>query len=136
VGLIRSNRHPIFAIRDFLVTPDMLSDCFEVATDGYDFPPYIDRFTISEAKPSADSKLAAVVCREGLGPLSHMADTGRSVYVATRVNLLLTVLAAVLGVFVCFFRLLGAGAVTSGFLLMFLLLWALPVALISVFLKL
>ena len=34
VGLIRSNRHPIFAIRDFLVTPEMLSDCFDVATDG------------------------------------------------------------------------------------------------------
>ena len=136
VGLIRSNRHPIFAIRDFLVTPDMLSDCFEVATDGYDFPPYIDRFAISEAEPSADSKLAAVVCREGLGPLSHMADTGRSIFVATRVNLLITVLAAVLGVFVCFFRLLSVGTVANGFLLLFLVLWALPVALVSIFLKL
>lgn len=136
VGLIRSNRHPIFAIRDFLVTPEMLSDCFDVATDGYDFPPYVDRFAISEAKPSAGSKLAAVVCREGLGPLAHMADTGRSVYVATRLNLLLTVLAAVIGVLVCFFRLLSAGTVSTGFLLVFLLLWALPVAVISVFLRL
>ena len=136
VGLIRSNRHPVFAIRDFLVTPDMLSECFEVATDGYDFPPYVDRFAISEAKPSEESKLAAVVCREGLGPLSHMADTGRSVYVATRLNLLLTTLAAVLGVFVAFFRLLSVGTVGSGFLLLFLLLWALPVAAVSVFLRL
>ena len=136
VGLIRSNRHPIFAIRDFLVTPEMLSDCFDVATDGYDFPPYVDRFAISEAKPSEDSKLAAVVCREGLGPLSNMADTGRSVYMATRINLLLTILAAVLGVFVCFFRLLSVGTVASGFLLVFLVLWALPVGLVSIFLRL
>ena len=136
VGLIRSNRHPIFAIRDFLVTPDMLSDCFEVATDGYDFPPYVDRFAISEAKPSEDSKLSAVVCREGLGPLVHMADTGRSMYLSVRINLLITVLAAVLGVAVSFLRLLSAGTVTSGFLLLFLLIWALPVVLISLFLHL
>ena len=136
VGLIRSNRHPIFAIRDFLVTPDMLSECFEVATDGYDFPPYVDRFTISEAKPSADSKLAAVVCREGLGPLVHMADTGRSMYLAVRLNLLLTILAAVLGVAVVFVKLLSAGTVTSLFLFLFLLVWALPVLLISLFLRL
>lgn len=135
VGLIRSNRHPIFAIRDFLVTPDMLSDCFEVATDGYDFPPYVDRFAISEAEPTAGSKLAAVVCREGLGPLVHMADTGRSMYMATRINLLLTVLAAVIGVFTVFLRLLSVGTVGTGFLLLFLLLWALPVAAISVLLR-
>lgn len=136
VGLIRSNRHPIFAIRDFLVTPEMLSDCFEVATDGYDFPPYVDRFTISEAKPSEDSKLAAVVCREGLGPLVHMADTGRSMYLSVRINLLITALAAVLGVAASFLRLLSAGTVTSGFQLLFLLIWALPVVLISLFLHL
>lgn len=136
VGLIRSSRHPIFAIRDFLVTPEMLSDCFEVATDGYDFPPYVDRFAISEAKPAADSKPAAVVCREGLGPLVHMADTARSMYLAVRINLLLTILAAMLGVFVVFVKLLSAGIVSAGFLLLFLLLWALPVLLISAFLRL
>ena len=136
VGLIRSNRHPIFAIRDFLVTPEMLSDCFDVATDGYDFPPYVDRFAISEAKPAEDSKLAAVVCREGLGPLVHMADTGRSMYMAVRLNLLVTVLAAVLGVGTAFVKLLSAGTVSAGFLLLFLLLWALPVLLISAFLRL
>ncbi len=135
VGLIRSNRHPIFAIRDFLVTPEMLSNCFEVATDGYDFPPYVDRFAISEATPSADSKLAAVVCREGLGPLVHMADTGRSMYLAVRINLLLTVLAAVIGVFTVFIRLLSIGTIGSGYLLLFLLLWALPVGLVSLFLR-
>ena len=135
VGLIRSNRHPIFAIRDFLVTPEMLRNCFDVATDGYDFPPYVERFAISEAKPSRESLIAAVVCREGLGPLVHMADTGRSMYVATRINLLITVLAAVLGVFVVFLRFLSLGAVSPLFLLIFMLLWTLPVVLTSLFLR-
>ena len=65
-----------------------------------------------------------------------MADTARSLYLAVRINLLLTVLAAVLGVIVVFGKLLSAGTVSAGFLLLFLLLWALPVLLISAFLRL
>ena len=135
VGLIRSNRHPIFAVRDFNVNPEMLHGIFDLATDGYDFPPYVERFAISEAKPGEESKISAVVCREGLGPLVHMADTGRSVYVAARINLLLTLLTAVIGVFVVLVRFLGAGSVGVGFLLLYVLLWALPVALVSLFLR-
>ena len=135
VGLIRSNRHPIFAIRDFNVGPEMLHESFDVATDGYDFPPYVERFALSEAKPGQNSKVAAVVCREGLGPLVHMADTGRSMYVATRINLLLTVLAAVLGVLLVFGKLLSAGTVSAGFLLLFMLVAALPVVALSLILR-
>ncbi len=135
VSLVRSNRHPIFAIRDFNVTPEMLHLSFDVATDGYDFPPYVERYAISEAKPAEDSKISAVVCREGLGALTHLADTGRSMYVATRLNLLITLLAAALGMLSVFIKFLTVGAVGSGFLLVFMLLWALPVAVISVFLK-
>ena len=60
---------------------------------------------------------------------------GRSLYLTVRVNLILTVFAAVLGVLVVFFRLMWAGTVGSGFLLLFLLLWAIPVLGMSVFLR-
>ena len=134
VGLIRSNRHPIFAIRDFNVTPEMLHNIFDLATDGYDFPPYVERFAISEAKPADQSKIAAVVCREGLGPLVHAADTGRSIYVATRINLVISLASALLGVLLVFMRLLSTGSVSIVTLFLWLLLWALPVAAVSVFL--
>lgn len=134
VSLMRSNRHPVFAIRDFNVTPEMLSRSFDLATDGYDFPPYVDRFAISEAAPTENSKVAAVVCREGLGPLTHMADTGRSMYVTVRINILLSLLSAVIGVLAVFVKLLSAG-VGVGFLLAFMLAWALPVAALSLFLR-
>ena len=127
IGLMRSGRHPIFAIRDFNVTPVMLHDTFDVATDGYDFPPYVDRFAISSVKPGEDSKVAAVVCRDGLGPLSNMADVGRKVYVATRTNLYLTAVSAVLGVLLCFIRLVSAGGVGVPFLFLYMLICALPV---------
>ena len=135
VNLMRSNRHPIFALRDFNATPEMLRGCFDVATDGYDFPPYVERFKMSEAVPSEDSKVAAVVCREGLGPLTHMADTGRSMYVTIRMNLLLTLLCALLGMLIVFVKLVGAGSIGVGFLFWYMVLWLIPEVLLSFILK-
>ena len=133
--LIASNRHPIFAIRDFIITPDMLHSVFDVATDGYDFPPYGDRFRISEARPSDLSQVSAVVCREGLGPLTHLADTGRSMYVAIRMNLIITALTAVLGTVLVFFRLIGPGVLNAWLPFVLMVLDAIFVMLISLFMR-
>ena len=133
--LIASNRHPIFAIRDFNITPDMLREVFDVATDGYDFPPYGDRFRISEAQPSETSKVSAVICREGLGPLTHLADTGRSMYVAVRLNLLVTALAAVLGTLLVFFRLIGPGLLNAWLPFVLMIVDMILVTMITVFMR-
>lgn len=135
VDLMRSNRHPIFALRDFNITPDMLKDLFDIATDGYDFPPYAERYRITETQPSENSKIAAVVCREGLAPLTNMADTGRSMYMATRINLIITALSAVMGMLVVVLKILTTGSISLSFILMFMLITALPVFLISAFMK-
>ena len=133
IDLMRSNRHPVFAIRDFNVTPEMLHAAFDVATDGYDFPPYVERFEMSSAEPSEDSQLAAVICREGLGPLVHTADTARSMYSATRINTALTAFSALLGVLVAAIRLLSVGSLSIGFLLVFMLFFAVLTAVVSFF---
>ncbi len=133
VSLMRSNRHPIFAIRDFNVTPEFIHECFDVATDGYDFPPYTERFPISDATPSEDSQIAAVVCREGLGPLTDLADTGRSIFVVSRLNTALTGAAAVLGLLISFFRFLFSGTAGVGSSLLLMLLFALPVLILGLF---
>ena len=133
IELIGSDRHPIFAIRDFNISPAMLAKAFDVATDGYDFPPYVERFKISAAAPGEDSQIAAVICREGLGPLTHMAETGRKMYVAVRINLGITLGSALLGVLLSFIKLLTAGTVGPVFLLVYMLLCAAIVAAVSVY---
>lgn len=133
VDLMRSNRHPVFAIRDFNVTPEMLHAAFDVATDGYDFPPYVERFEMSSAESTEDCQIAAVICREGLGPLVHAADTARSMYTATRINTVLAVLSAFLGVFAAAVKLLSSGVLPIGFLLGFMLFWTLVSLLVSFF---
>ena len=136
IDLMRSNRHPVFAIRDFNVTPEMLHVAFDVATDGYDFPPYVDRFDMSSAEPSQDSQIAAIICREGLGPLVHTADTARSIYSATRINTLLAALSALFGLLFAAFRLLGAGSVSIPLLFALMLFFALATGAISFFTRL
>lgn len=130
-GLMRTARHPVFAIRDFNVTPALLHELFDVATDGYDFPPYEERFPLSEERMNTESHIAAVVCLDGLGPLSHAVDTGRSIYVSTRVNLWITAVSAVLGVLMSFVRLLTHGGVGVGWLFMLMLLFSIPVFIIG-----
>ncbi len=130
-GLMRTARHPVFAIRDFNVTPALLHELFDVATDGYDFPPFEERFPLSEEHTGSDSRIAAVVCLDGLGPLSHAVDTGRSIYVSTRVNLWITALGAVLGVLMSFVRLMTHGGVAVGWLFVLMLLFSVPVFVIG-----
>lgn len=131
VALMRSNRHPIFAIRDFNVTPDMIHDCFDVATDGYDFPPYAERYPLSEAKPSRESQIAGVVCREGLGPLTVLADTGRSLYVTVRMCTVLTVICVFAGILMAAVKLLLTKAIPLWMLFVWMAGTAVPVLILG-----
>ena len=133
IDLVRSGRHPVFAIRDFNINPELLHNIFDIATDGYDFPPYVERFELSTPSSSKDSRIAAVVCNEGLGPLTEVADVGHKIYMSVRVNLLLATLAAVIGVFTVFVKFLTVGSVSLGFMLLSMLLWALPAAAASLY---
>ena len=132
VSLMRSTRHPVFAVRDFNVTPELIRDKFDVATDGYDFPPYADRFYLSEAQPAKDSKIAAAIGREGLGPLVSMVDAGRNLYSASRANVALTLLSSAAGILFVTLKFLIWGSVSVSSILLFMILTAVPVFIIAI----
>ncbi len=134
VDLVRTARPPVFAVRDFNINPEMLHNTFDLATDGYDFPPFVERVKLSE--PEEDDKgerIAAILCNEGLGPLTNISDVGRSMYLATRINVLLNILSAVIGIFLVFVRFLATGSNSLGTLFVYMLFWTLPVLLVSIF---
>ena len=130
-ALMRSNRHAIFAIRDFNITPEMLHRLFDLATDGYDFPPYLERFEISSAKASGESRISAVICREALGPLVDMADAGRSMYLAVKINTWLSFAGMFIGFLYVLLNLFTTGSVTPMGIFALMLVFALPVPFIS-----
>ena len=129
-ALMSSSRHPIFAIRDFNITPQMLSIKFDMATDGFDFPAYSERYEISGAAPSAGSKPAALISREGLEPLISLADHGRLLYGRIRLNVMLSVLSTVIGV-VLMFILSLSGTLNVVTALTYLLGWLLLAIILS-----
>ena len=132
VSLMRSNRHPVFAVRDFNITPDMIKEIYDVATDGYDFPPYQDRFNISEAKPAKQSQVSSVVCREGLGPLTAMADTARSIFVISKINSVLSVVCSFVASILFFYLIFTGKEVNAAKELLYSVLSSLPVLILGI----
>lgn len=122
--LVGSYRHAIFAVRDFNITPSMLSVKFDMPTDGFDFPPYSERYAISGAEPSEASKPAALISREGLSALVSLADHGKMLFSRIRLSVMLSVVSAVIGMLVMFILSLSAlpSVVTA---LSYLLAWLL-----------
>lgn len=128
--LVGSDRHAIFAVRDFNITPSMLSVKFDMPTDGFDFPPYSERYAISGAEPSEASKPAALISREGLSALVSLADHGKILFSRIRLSVMLSVVSAVVGMLVMFILSLSAlpSVVTA---LSYLLAWLLITVILS-----
>lgn len=128
--LMRSDRHPIFAVRDFNITPQLLSVKYDIPTDGFDFPPFAQRYEISGAEPSESSKPAALVSREGLAAFVHLAEHGKSLYTRVRISVMLSAMSTIIGMMVMFiFSLTGQMTVIAA--LTFLLAWLIPVLIIG-----
>lgn len=128
--LVGSDRHAIFAVRDFNITPSMLSVKFDMPTDGFDFPPYSERYAISGAEPSEASKPAALISREGLSALVSLADHGKMLFSRIRLSVMLSVVSAVVGMLVMFILSLSdlPSVVTA---LSYLLAWLLITVILS-----
>lgn len=106
--LMSSGRHPVFAVRDFNITPQLLSVKFDMPTDGLDFPPFSERYELSGAAPAEGSKPAAIISREGLGALVRLSEHGGMLFERIRLNVLLSVLSSVIGMLLMFIISLSA----------------------------
>lgn len=128
-GLLHSRRDPLFAVRDFLVTPLMLRQKYRLPTDGFDFPPFARRYEVSGAEPGEDSQLSALLSREGLGSFVEVADCGRHAYLASALGAALSVVCAVVGIVLFFVMIVtgGAGAVSVSNVMTYMFLWLAPV---------
>ena len=132
VVLLHSKLEPIFAIRDFNITPSMIKSRFKMPTDGFKFPSYAERYRISGAEPDQDSRVAAVLAREGMGPLVDAADRGRRGRAAVRAATAISAAGSIFGLIIMFL-LCWTGAFDSasaGNVITFMLLWLIPLAIV------
>jgi hypothetical protein len=134
VTLFRGKTQAIFALRDFNITPRMVRRLFRMPTDNFNFPPFRERYRMaSAANQSAQKPLAAIITRSGMLPLVDAAESGRRLYTTCRINTILALAGTAIGMFILFL-LCRAGSfdtANAGNVLSFMILWALPVLILS-----
>lgn len=123
---------PIFAIRDFNISPSMMIQKFRLNEGSISFLPPENRYQLS-VEPETEGKPSALLSREGLWHYSETARGGRRLWRTTRRALLMTVLGAVLGIVIVFISCArGAFASVAPMkLLLAMLLWAFATLMIA-----
>lgn len=125
--------HPVLATRDFNLNPQRLRLRGRLPVDQISFPDLQRRVTLSGPNQVHSSSLVAVLCKEGLPPFAQAVAGAKRIRWASRLAGWFVNISAVIGVFLTA-TLSSAGALSSMCawnLSLFLLLWLVPVLLIS-----
>ena len=132
VTLLHSSLEAIFAIRDFNITPVMIKSKFRMPTEDFKFPAYAERYRISDTEPGENSRVAAVLAREGMGPLVDTAERGRRLFNGIRIGTAIAAAGCVFGMLLMFLLCWTKSFdnATAGNAVTFMLLWLIPTAVI------
>ncbi len=133
VTLLRGKTEPVFAVRDFNITPMLVKQKFRLPKDSYDFPSFADRYTISSPETENEGAVVAMFSRGGLNSVAGVAKRGKSLFNGLRLCAVLSVLGAFVGM-VLMLTMFWSGAFDSascGNIMTFMLLWLVPVLVIS-----
>lgn len=132
-AIIRENVGPVLATRDFNLIPAMLQQRFKLSADRMDFPPVERRRELSAPDQPHGDTLAAILCREGLYPFAEAVVCAKRLRRATRVGALLCCVSSALGLLLTGYLVYMSayGSLSPLNLLLYLLMWLLPVWLLS-----
>lgn len=124
---------PVMATRDFNLSPHRLRLWGRLSADQITFPDLQRRVALSGARQLHSSTLVAVLCREGAAPFTQALVAGKRIRRAAAFSRVFVNVSACLGV-VLTATLSSAGALTAMSpwnLSLFLLLWFVPVLMLS-----
>jgi len=97
ISLLGAKIRPLFAVRDFNITPIMLQNKFQISTDKINFLTYAERYSLSALEPDRRAKPFAVFAREGLGPLTDVVVGGKRLRSTVVRNTMLSLASSVIG---------------------------------------
>lgn len=126
--LLLGRVQPVFAIRDFNITPLTIQSIFHIPAINFEFPSFRERYRLSSLFGSDETPPAAVLLRPNVRCAVETADRGRRLYTACIAAAALSVFGVVLGLLIVFLSLRSGGtaALGAGRLLLYSLLWLLP----------
>ena len=135
VNMLQARIRPIFALRDFNLTPAMISGKFKITLDEGEFMTYAARYELSENSAEPAQEPSAIMSREGIGHYVETVRCGRRLCRSARISLGLTIAGTVLGMLLLLLIFMqGAfGSASAGNVFLFLLLWEFATWLFSSF---
>lgn len=131
--LLQERIGPVLATRDFNLIPSMLQQRFRLAADRMDFPPVERRWELSDPDQPHGNKLVAVLCREGMTPLSEAVVGAKRLRWATRLGAVIMCIGSTVGLLLAYYltSLDAATSLSPLNLLIYLLLWLAPIWFLS-----
>ncbi len=137
VTLLRGNTEPVFAVRDFNITPLLVKQKFRLPKESYDFPSFADRYSISSPETEESGSVAAMFARGGLNSVAGLVKRGKMLYNGLLLCAVLSILGAFMGMIIML-AMCWSGAYDSasvGNAISFMILWLVPVLVISLGLR-
>lgn len=137
ITLLRGKSEPVFAVRDFNITPLLVKQKFRLPKESYDFPSFSDRYRISSDETEDDGSVAAMFSRGGLNAVAGLIKRGRTFYNSLLLCVVLSVLGAAVGMMLML-AMCWTGVYESascGNAISFMFLWLIPVFIISLGLR-
>ena len=103
ISIIRWRVKLFFAVRDFNITPVMLEQKFKVSLEDFEYVQTRDSYSISDLNSKKESRISAILTREGLVPFAEAVTGGRLLKSAALASTVLSILSAALGVLYMFY---------------------------------
>lgn len=119
---------PVFATRDFLITPLMMEERYKVPNDSLEFPTAEERSRLANLPGDCPTVQGAILTKGGFGVLADAVVGARLLRTVTKTSTAINLVGGVLGLGLMFLLTwLGAQHVVTALnLLIFSLVWALP----------
>lgn len=133
-SLMKSRIKPLYALRDFNLTPAMLKSKYSVNASDIDMLSFADRYSLSSEKDRDEQPVpSAIMSREGLNNYLEVATGGRRLIKAVKRMLAATAVSSALGLLTVFYVCAtGAfGSASAENVLIYLLLWGLAAGLLG-----
>lgn len=132
-ALVGGKIAPVLCTRDFNLIPAMLRQKFKLPVEKMDFPAVERRTELSNPNLIHNSRITAVLCREGLAPFSEAVVGAKRLRTAVLFSTCLSVLGSLVGLLLAFYlTFMGAWqSITPAQMTVFLLAWTVPTFLIA-----
>ena len=133
-AILNNGIKPVFAVRDFNITPALIKRKFKINTKKRClYPKLPQRLALSEEEYESDGRAGALLFRAGLMPYAETVIGGERMHGAVRKNCLWALLGSICGTLLAFYLTFVGGfqVLTPASMLFFQLFWAVPSVMVN-----